>query len=154
MNNPPENTGAPIPLRWRIRNWLFRELFATEYQQLHNYRSIAENALREASAAHGALDQLRAGRRVRFLLEAGLPEEQVMRRLAGTHANPIVTAIMALVDRKIIEMSDRATNPPSVENTAELRTYEAGGANAIAEFKARLQELTAEKEEEKKPAAA
>lgn len=150
MNNQPiENTAAPIPLRWRIRAWLFRELFATEYTQLSNYARIADAAIREARIAQGELDALRAGRPARFVLEGALPEDQLARRLAGTATNPIVGAVMALVDRKIVEMSDRATNPPTAENTAELRTYESGGANAIAEFKARLQELTAVVAEEK-----
>jgi hypothetical protein len=59
---------------------------------------------------------------------------------------------MSLVDRKIMEMSDRATNPPSATNPADLRTYESGGANAIAEFKTRLQELTAAKDADKEAA--
>lgn len=145
-----QNTAAPIPLRWRIRNWLFRELFATEYTQLNTYRQLATNALQTANQAQAELEQLRQPRRVRFMLEAGLPEEQIVRRLAGTIETPAIQAVMALVDRKIVEMSDRATNPPSDALPPDLRTYEAGGANAIAEFKSRLQDLTALPPEEKK----
>jgi hypothetical protein len=149
------NTAVPLPLRWRIRNWLFRELFATEYMQLHNYQRIADQALREATAAAEELDRLRRGRPARFIMDqASMGEEEIARRLAGTQQNPALQAVMALVDRKIVEMSDRATNPPSAENTADLRTYEAGGANAMTEFKTRLAGLTEPRPETAKAEAA
>jgi hypothetical protein len=146
----PANTAAPIPLRWRIRNWLFRELFAAEYGQLHGYRMLAELYAKKEEEARARTDS----RRARFVLVTAVSDQEIARRLTGTITTPVVEAVMSLIDRKIVEMSDRATNAPSETNTADLRTYEAGGANAIAEFKSRLQELTAPQEEPAKPAPA
>lgn len=153
MNNTaPQNTAAPIPLRWRIRNWLFRELFAAEYILLNDANARVERYAAEVRRAFDEKEDLRRSRAARFVLEGGLAEAEIERRLTGTIKTPVIEAVMALVDRKIVEMSDRATNPPTATNTADLRVYEAGGANAIAEFKARLQDLT--KPAEEKPAAA
>lgn len=138
----PNNTAAPAPLRWRIRNWIFRELFAAEYVRLHHWQEIAQAHLRTVEGLEKELAGFTQSRRARFKLDAALSDEEINRRLAGQSETPVLQAITALIDAKIVEMSDRATNPPSEINTPDLRTYEAGGANAIAEFKARLQELT------------
>jgi hypothetical protein len=128
-----------------MKNWLFKLLFGGEYAKIQSLERENEDLRQRAT--------MRRDRRVaRFKLEGGLPEDQVARRLAGAQDAPLIQAVMALVDAKIVEMSDRATNPPSSANTPDLRTYEAGGANAIAEFKTRLQELTAATAEEEKPA--
>lgn len=138
----PINAAAPQPLRWRIRNWLFRELFAAEYIQLHRWQEVAQVHLREVERLEREINLFTQARRARFKLDGGLPEEEIQRRLAGQAETPVMQAVTALIDAKIVEMSDRATNPPSEINTQDLRTYESGGANAIAEFKARLQEVT------------
>lgn len=77
----------------------------------------------------------------RFVLEGGLPEAEVAERLRGQARNGVVEAVQTLLDRKIVELSDRATSAPSAQMTQELRDYEAGGANALAEFKVQLEEL-------------
>lgn len=137
----PDNAAAPLPLRWRIRAWLFRELFAAEYVNLNSLQRAFTASLREVERLEQAHNALIHGRRARFKLEGGLPDEEIARRLVGQAETPVMQAVMALIDAKIVEMADRATNPPNEVNTADLRTYEAGGANAIAEFKTRLQEV-------------
>lgn len=137
----PKNTVAALPLLWRIRAWLFRQLFADEYAQL-NYVTAERGHWR-------ALAEKLTPRPARFVHEAPLSETEVARRLAGTIKTPVLEAVMSLLDRKLVEMSDRATNPPSEVNTPDLRTYEAGGANAIAELKSRLEDLAKPQEEEK-----
>lgn len=125
-----------------MKNWLFKLLFGAECAKIQQLERENED-LRRNNATR------RERRVARFALEAAITEAEVARRLAGTIKSPVVEAVMSLIDRKIIEMSDRATNPPTTANTPDLRTYEAGGANAIAELKARLQDLATPQEEEK-----
>jgi hypothetical protein len=147
MNKIPStspNVAAPIPPRGRIRSWLFRALFAAECAQLN--KATADSDYWRSRAMRRE-DEQRIGRIARFKIAGGMADLEITRRLRGAHDSPIVQAVQALLDAKIVEMTDRATNPPSAANTAELRTYESGGANAVAEFKVRLQELTAPAEE-------
>ena len=125
-----------------MKKLLFKLLFGDEYLKIQQLESDLETA-RQNNATR------RERRVARFALEATVSEAEVARRLAGTIKTPVVEAVMSLIDHKIIEMSDRATNPPTTANTPDLRTYEAGGANAIAELKARLQDLAAPQEETK-----
>lgn len=113
-----------------MKTLIFRLLFGAEWRELQRVRALSRPA--------------------RFQLEGGLDERTIRRRLAGAGDNAVLKAVMAVVDRKIVSMSDRATNPPSEVNTPELRTYEAGGANAITELKTELQALVEATPEEDK----
>jgi hypothetical protein len=126
-----------------MKNWLIKKLFAAEFQKLTALE-------KECEQAYIRIGRMECDQRpARFRLDGGMPEEEIAERLAGTAETPVIQAIVAELDRKIIQMSDRATGAPSDINTPELRTYEAGGANAIAEFKSRIADLTATREEQK-----
>lgn len=93
-------------------------------------------------------------RPARFKVDGGMPEEQIATHLAGTAETPIVRAIMAHLDARIVAQSDVATDAPRdpmpgvPAYTAEMRLHDAGGAHHLADLKARLQELTAAKQAE------
>lgn len=119
-----------------MRNWLFRLLFGAE---------------------------LRRPRPARFKLEGGMAPAQIAESLAGQRGTPAVKAIEALLANKVIELSDKATDAPhgayaTAEGTvpafgADERLHFAGGASAVAELLAELQELVKPNEEPKKEAS-
>lgn len=159
----PQNTAAPIPLRWRIRAWLFRELFAAEYmtgQALHRVRLEQEKTMHEMSLVIQRLQRKPA----RFKLEGNMAPEQIEELLAGTRGLPAIKAVEALISAKIIELSDKSTDAPhgayaTPEGTVpafgpEERLHLAGGADATALLLAELQELIKPKEQAKPEAAA
>lgn len=123
-------------------NWIFRIIFAAECREIARLQALLRTAVARAEQRAA----LRPAARIK--LEGGLPYEEIVRRLRGTEQVPIVQAIAALLDAKIVEMCDRGTNPPSASFTQELRTYEGGGANAISEFKVALDEMTGAATEE------
>jgi len=94
----------------------------------NNYALFADSALRRRGAARPRLDQLRPGARA-LPVEGGLTEEQnrcAGRRTGRTPDRP--APVMAMVDRKIIEMRDATRHePPSAENTADIRKLRGGG---------------------------
>lgn len=125
----------------RFRRWLFRLLFAAEYQELSqmrqllqvchdiaaDYRSpyplpawqrshpavVAVDALdRRCRAVVAQRDQLRAPKAARFKLEGVMPREQIGEILAGQRDTGAIKAVQALLAHKVIELSDRATDAP------------------------------------------
>lgn len=159
--NEPQNTSAPIPLRWRIRAWLFRELFADEYTELNNAvaaRDYSRRKLVDLQDREAARTAVR--RPARFRLEGGLSEELIAARLRGTQKSGVIEAVLAHIAAKVVGLSDRATDSPYGERvtaegvtpafTADERLHLAGQAAGVAEILRELQELTAPEEEEKK----
>lgn len=100
----------------------------------------------------------------RIVLETAMSREEIERVLGGTDGSPQMRAVVALVTQALVDASDRATGAPVepavVGNqiysgfTPEMRTYAAGGAEALANILAELQAITAERETPKvgKPA--
>lgn len=145
-----------MPLRWRIRNWIFREVFPQEYT---NYNNVTkERDWWRSQVTDRGQDR---GRMARLRLEGGMPEEDIEHILQGTFELPIIRATLAHVSAKIIVASDIATDAPREQvttadrvipsYTSEMRLHDAGRASAFAELLADLQGLTAAKAEEAKP---
>lgn len=131
-----------------MRTWLFRTLFGDEYVALRFARVEAERLRLERDKLQLRVNEIEAARRpARFRLDGGMTEEQIESQLQGTAQTPTVRAIMAKIDAKIVELCDRATNPPGERITPEMRAYESGGANAITELKQTLEDLVAAKAE-------
>ncbi len=107
----------------------------------------------------------RAPRPARFKLDAVMSEEEIERTLRGSHASPLVKAIIAHVGSKIVSASDTATDVPRETvgtgeraippYTGEMRLHDSGRASGFAELLGDLQRLTekAEENDESKPAA-
>lgn len=77
--------------------------------------------------------------------------------LAGTETNSVMRSVCAIINAKIVELSDLATDRPrqnmdrpegSVEGySMDERLHDAGGAAHLADLLAKLQELSKPKEQ-------
>lgn len=106
----------------------------------------------ELKATQDALHRMQP-RPARIRLEDVMSEEEIGRHLGGTADSPVVKAILAKTSQSLVMAVDRASDEPSDAFTTEQRTHTAGGASALAQLLAELQELVVskEKKEERKP---
>ena len=93
-----------------------------------------------------------------------MTEAEIAERLAGLEGTEAIKAICALLGAQIVALADRATDAPrspivtpdriTAGYSAEERLHDAGGAAHPAALLARIEELTAPREEAgEKPAA-
>lgn len=89
-------------------------------------------------------------RPARVELPEGMTPERIEEVLAGTAPTATVLAITALLSRRVVDASDRATDEPHRETYShDMRLHDAGKAHAYAEALAAIQDLTAARQETK-----
>ena len=122
-------------------------------------------AQRDVDRAHRQRKEATAQPRpAHFVLKGGMTEAEIAERLAGLEGTEAIKAICALLGAQIVALADRATDAPRspivtpdriiAGYSAEERLHDAGGAAHLAALLARIEELTAPREEAgEKPAA-
>lgn len=174
MNTPTLVTLIIVTLLLAVSAWFaerqYQRAAAAEKRNAALERNIAE-ADRAAADAYNELRKLQAERPcyhprpAHFVLKGGLSEAEIAERLAGLEGTEAIKAICALLGAQIVALADRATDAPRspivtperiiAGYSAEERLHDAGGAAHLAALLARLEELTAPREEAgEKPTAA
>lgn len=100
----------------------------------------------------------------RLVVDGGMAAEAISEALAGTLKTPIMAAVLAVVNQKVVELCDRATDPPRQQVVlpdrvtpgygSEERMHDAGGAACAADILETLQGLATPKDEKIDPQAA
>jgi hypothetical protein len=100
--------------------------------------------------------QRNAPRPARMIVEGGMSRAELEEVLAGTESNPVTKALRAILNERIVELSDKCTDPPRERAetsggtipgyTAEERLYDAGRCAAVAELLEMLQDLSKPKD--------
>jgi hypothetical protein len=90
------------------------------------------------------------------LFEGEFSEQALEEMLIGTESHPIMKAVVGLLNIKVAEMGDAATERPALAiptsggmvrgYSEEERLYDAGGCAQAAEFLGRLQQLAKPKD--------
>lgn len=127
-----------------LRKLLFRRNSRAEFAQL---QSLLQEQIDRNSHMEALLEK-RKPKHARLQVEGLMAEETALGKLAGTcHSDP-VQAIEALLNHRIVQLSDTATNHPG-SATPDERLFDSGGVHYLAEFLATLQDYSAEQEEVK-----
>lgn len=128
-------------------------------------RLKAENAelRRELNAARAELETARRRQRPARLVVDGNPDYVYEEMISGTESHPVMKGVVGLLNARIVEMSDTATERPSLPMSLaggvtrgyseEERLYDAGGCALLADFLARIQEAAKPKDPEESTAA-
>lgn len=127
-----------------LRERLFRRLFRAEYEELKSVKERNHHLNCEIRDWRAHAERRKSAR---LQVEGLMAEETALGKLAGTHHSDPIQAIEALLNHRIVQLSDEATNPPRAM-TADERLFAAGGVHHVAEFLGLLQEATADRDVE------
>jgi hypothetical protein len=103
-------------------------------------------------------------KQARLAVDGGMTAESISEALAGTLETPIMKAVLSVVNQKVVELCDRATDAPRQQIVlpdriipgygSEERMHDAGGAAHTAAVLEMLQDLSRPKDEKQEAQAA
>lgn len=138
--------------------------FIEKLPAVKRLRAANEALRRELEITRDELQRARKPRRPARLIVDGPSQQMLEEMLAGTESHPVTKAVIGLLNARVAEMSDAATERPSPTVPAgggimrgyseEERLYDAGGCAQLADFLARIQEAAKPKEQEEEVPAA
>lgn len=91
-------------------------------------------------------------RPARMVVESGMSEESIGETLAGTQASPTMKAVCAIINARIVDLADTATDRPREPMqltdrfvpgySSDERLHDSGGVFHLADLLAQLQDLS------------